>query len=344
MDLTNLPDTIEYTIVIGMICPLEPGNYQVGGTQVEISFPREIPFGYPVGSVRLSERLPEEVSTVFRVRWPDHGGKIEARFRAKGFEVHLSLEKAFRAINQLISAYKLVRVGHSEGITLRTVGVADTLLYECFIGSNGPLIVNRRLHGSGGPNEATRKETNDLARPHIEPGTYPVARRFLKCFELFDRSYYNETTVLAHSILDDVTQNALDSLIQTKGLNATEAGELLRAIKERRLRLYLGPVLKMLTSKTVTDLWPRAFDALKYLNDRRNEIAHNGADCSKAQSAHCLFVATAIVSILDRMGVADVKFPPGMLRTARIESSWTADRPDWAPNPTIEELDPWDWP
>ena len=61
--------------------------------------------------------------------WQDKNGKTAARLRSKSFETHLPIYDAIDKINEILLAFKLVRIGHIDGCGLRTVGIDDTLFY-----------------------------------------------------------------------------------------------------------------------------------------------------------------------------------------------------------------------
>jgi hypothetical protein len=51
------------------------------------------------------------------------------QLRSKGHLRHLVIHKAINAINEILLAYKLVRIGHIDSCGLRTVGIYDALFY-----------------------------------------------------------------------------------------------------------------------------------------------------------------------------------------------------------------------
>ena len=134
--------------------------------------------------------------------------------------------------------------------------------------------------------------------------------------------------------------------MESKGLDNKKARDvLLRAIKEARLSIYLGPLLKVLTGTTMSEIWPSSEAAIGWLNTVRNNIAHQGLIADRDTAGKAIFVCIKTLAGLNNHGLVSVTFPPGMFREARILAAHTLDRPDWAPS-THEEVenDPFDTP
>src|SRR5262249_22989756 len=189
-------------------------------------------------------------------------------------------------INKLFIAFKMVRVGHADGMRLRTVGISDTLFYWSMIDETptGDLNIGMRLDRRDYSWSADQRdsidphETTKLALPHVNSDSYPIARRYVRCFELLEHGFYKETVIVAHAILDDLVQEVIDTQLQSRGLDNEQSRELLiRAVKEYRLKIYLGPLLKVLAGNSINEIWPEAETAIAWLNSSRNKIAHGGS-------------------------------------------------------------------
>jgi hypothetical protein len=339
--------TIEYGIVVLMRGPIEPKAYQIGDKIVHVSYPEKVDLGFS-GPVYL----PEGLSTFFQVSWIDRGGRTEVRLQSQSFERYAPLQEALDAINALVEAFKLVRVGHSDGLSLRSIGVADTMVYNALLDGKATGILNRmaRLNKEQHPWVDERATSDDvhqttpLALPHIDTDTLPLARRYLRCFGLCERGYHAEALIMAHSILDDLTQETIDKLLHDKGLSEDSARALLiRGIKESRLKIYLGPLLKVLSGNTINELWGNADTAISWLNTTRNEIAHRGRKGTLKEAHWAIFASIKIAAVLDHHKMIDAEFPLGMFRSARVNASWTIGRPPWVPSNEDEvEYDPFD--
>lgn len=341
----KLPAQIDYHIVVAVLGPIISGNYEVGKTTIQVSYP---PF-INIASCGLAP-LPNGLSTMFRVMWEDSTGEIVKQFRSKGLERHEPLYYALEQINELLLAYKLVRIGHINGSEVRTIGEADCLLRAPFVNGKQTGELNIKLRTYGGTNRwgfaiAKHPEdplgTTELALPHIGKTTFPIGRKFARCFDLIEHGYYTEALVVSFAILDDQVQLVMHSLLETKGMTAeSDRRQLLRNLKEQRLKLFLGPVLKLLLSKSISELWPDADVALDWLNKERNNAMHGGYYANRRSAAFALFASMKLLLVLSRTGALNLDLPDGMYRTARITAAWQDSPPKWVPrSDQVENID-----
>lgn len=330
--------TEQITFVVGVAIrgPIVSGSYQVGKITVSVSYPSTIDLGFPTPI-----ELPKGLSTVFEVTWADTSGATARKLRSKGAERHHPIYYALEKINELLLAYKLVRVGHADGMGIRTIGRGDTLFYFGLIDGQSAENFNMGLktyqrdyqwaHSrSGHPDDALG--TTEVAKPHIAANTYPIARRYVRCFELLEHGFYTEALVVAFSVLDDLVQTMLDNLLEAKGMGSeTARNELLRGIKEHRLRLFLGPLLKVLSGKAINEMWGDAETALKWLNEKRNAVAHGGYQAEYSTAAKAVYACIKTLVVLNQNGLIKAEFPTEMFRHAKITAAWTETPPKWVP-------------
>lgn len=330
---------VTFTVGIGVRGPIAPGKYLVGRKEVEVSYPTSINLGF------ATLELPKSLSTLFVVTWEDKGGKVASRLKEKGFERHLPIYDALAVIAELILAYKLVRVGHHDGQGLRTVGIGDTLVYFSSIDGvpTGDLNVGlKNYEGNsawpGAMGSFDPHETTALAAPNIGTGTLPIARRYTRCYELLEHGFYSEAFIVAFSVLDDLVQQVLHDTLSAKGLaSKTERNELLRGIKENRLKLYLGPVLKLACGRDLGEMWPESSAALDWLNSTRNRIAHAAESADQSSAARAIFVCLRVVVALRQYGLTNAEIPVEIFRHAKITASWTLEPPSWVPSGEVAE-------
>jgi len=332
------PSKIEFFVCLSLQGPIVPGDYRVGRADINVSYPDQFDFG--LGPIQL----PKGGSTLFKVSWPDTDGRTKAHLESKSFHRKLPIYEALNLISKLLTAYKLVRVGHADGMRIRTVGICDTIFYASFIDgvSTGDLNVGIRLHPwTKLPFDP--HGTTELAKAHIDTDTYPIARRYLRCFELLEYGFYKETVIVAHAVLDDVVQDVIHEQIKAKGLTDRQSRELLvRAIKESRMRIYLGPLLKILAGVSIGEIWSEAPAALSWLNKVRNQIAHRGSTDDRDSACKAVFVSIKTVAALRSRGLVTEAFPPGMFRHARLTAAWTLNAESWVPSGDGIETDPFD--
>jgi hypothetical protein len=330
---------ISYTIGIGLRAPIKPGNYQVGRQQIQVLYPPSLDLGF------TTVDLPKSLSTLFVVTWEDKGGKVAARLNSRSFERHLPVYDALAAISELLLAFKLVRVGHADGRGLRTIGIGDTLFHFSAVDGVQTGNLNVGLKNYDGNNAWAAMEispdphgTTALALSHIGTGTVPIARRYVRCYELLEHGFYSEAFIVGFSTFDDFVQQTLHELLEAKGLAAkSERDELLRGIKENRLKLYLGPLLKLALGSDLATLWPHGSKALEWLNSTRNRIAHAAEVVDYAAAARGIYACLKLLVVLRDAGASRVEVPVELFRHAKITAAWTSDPPEWLPSGEVAE-------
>lgn len=333
-------DTITFCIGISIRGPIAKGDYDVGDAKINVSYPQWINLGF--GRIDL----PEGLSTVFTVSWPDTNGRSAKRLRSKSFERNLPIYDALDKINQVILAFKLVSIDKLDGSGLRTVGVGDTLFYFSKINDQytGTPNLGMKLYGHSWYPRAAEKgidpddphKITPLARPHIASNTHKITRRYVRCYELLEHGFYTEAFIVAFSILDDLVQQMLHRLLTDKGIDSEgERDEFLRGIKERRLRIYLGPLLKVLAGKDIFTMWPGSDRALDWLNRTRNRLAHDGEKADYATAAKGIFACIKTLTVLGQNHLLDADFTIEFFVHSKITAAWTEDAPAWVPSGSL---------
>ena len=316
---------ISYVIGIAIQPPIADGVYHVGKFCVEVSYPTIINFGV------IETELPRGMSTVFVVSWVDEKDDA-ANINSNTYHRNLVIYKALTAINEILQACKLVRIGHLAGCGIRTIGIYDTIFHFPMIDDkpNGSF---NSIFRHGQNLTASLNENAELAKPHISNPTLPVARRFTRCYELLEHGFYSESFIVSFSIMDDIVQEMLHNQLEKKGLTTKTDQELLtRGIKEGRLKIFLGPLLKIISGNNVSDLWPKSFEALEWLNSRRNKIAHGGFVADYNSAAVAIFACIKIIHSLHKAGLLKAEFPIEMLQYAKLAAAWTVKPPSWVPS------------
>lgn len=331
--------TISFTVGIGIRGPIEPGEYLVRNYHLQVSYPAVVNLGYN------SCEMPKSLSTVFVVSWEDHDESTAKLLQSKTYERHLPIYDVLNVISELLQAYKLVRIGHADARGLRTIGLYDTLFFYPSINGKHIGDLNVGLKNLAGNNawptaspSADPLDTTQLARPHIGKSSLPLARRYVRCYELLEHGFYSEAFIVAFSVLDDFVQQGLHDLLNSKGLKAeTERNELLRGIKENRLKLYLGPLLRLVSGQDIEALWPESKAALKWLNNTRNRIAHQAENIDYATAAKGIFVCLKLLVILNKNGVMRAEINIELFRNAKITAAWTSNPQKWIPSGELAE-------
>lgn len=330
---------IQFTVGVGLKAPIADGAYKVGVFNIEVSYPSAVNFGMG------PESLPIGLSTVFSVRWEDSKNQDAKHLQAQSYHRHLVIHKALGAINELLQAYKLVRMGHINSCGVRSVGVNDTLFYFSSIDGVPTGNLNVGFRGSRFQSHAASPHdpfgTTALAAPHIATETLPVARRYVRCYELLEHGFYSEAFIIAFSVMDDLVQEMQHSQLQIKGMSAkSDRDSLMRGIKENRLKLYLGSLLKITAGCTATELWPQAEKALEWLNKIRNNIAHGGFGADYHSAAVGIYACIKLLHTLHAAKLMTAEFPVEFFRHAKLTAAWTLNPQSWVPTGSqAESLD-----
>jgi hypothetical protein len=331
---------ISFTVCVGLRGPIEAGEYDVANKKVTVSYPNAVDINF------AKFDLPKSLSTLFVVSWKDNSNKtITNRLQSNSFERHLPLYEALEAISELLLAYKLVRIGHSDGMGIRTIGIGDTLFHFPAINGipTGDLNIGLKNYADNNAwqSDLTSNDPNgttNLAIPHIATSTYPVARRYVRCYELLEHGFYSEAFIVAFSVFDDLIQQSLHKILEQKGLHSKEErDQLLRGIKENRLKIYLGPLLKIAIGTSISTLWPDSKDALEWLNAIRNRIAHSGEKVDYATAAKGIYACIKTLVVLKENGIIDTDFSVELFRHAKLTAAWTINPPNWIPSGELVE-------
>lgn len=328
--------TITFHIGVGIQAPIPEGQYNVKNSIIDVQYPLQMNFG------RGPMQLPNGLSTVFCVTWPDIKGMDAANLQSKTHQRHLVIYKALDAINELLQAYKLVRMGHIDACGIRTIGKYDTLFYYSLVDGAPTRDLNvgwkANLVSICTTSPHDPFDTTTLAKPHIGTATLPVARRFLRCYELLEHGFYTESFIIAFSILDDLVQTTLHHQLELKGLpEKSDRDSLLRGIKESRLKLYLGPVLKIASGFSLKELWAESEESLDWMNRTRNNIAHAGYKANYDTAAVGIYACIKILHTLHQAKLLVAEFPVEFFRHSKLTASWTLSPPSWVPSGAAAE-------
>jgi hypothetical protein len=116
--------TIQFVVCLSLRGPIKPGVYKVDDATIDVSYPAQVTLGLP-GPIHL----PVGASTLFVVSWDDIETKTTKLLQGKSYERHLPIHDVLALISRLLMAFKLVRIGHADGMRIRTVGISDTLFF-----------------------------------------------------------------------------------------------------------------------------------------------------------------------------------------------------------------------
>lgn len=178
-------------------------------------------------------------------------------------------------IEKINYAIDLVRFSYKDGkftnmLRVRNIGEQDFIFHKLIINSKH---ITSGFSASYGDKTASHVEIEKLSE------SVPFEwRTFTRAKDLLHLGFFNESLIIGFNLLDYCVQKTIKSLM----INLTsdsEKEELLRQIKEQRLKTYLGTLFKTLTGKEFYDEKITA-KKLEKLNLKRNKIVHSGQNCS----------------------------------------------------------------
>lgn len=151
------------------------------------------------------------------------------------------------------------------------------------------------------------------------PSTNPVSSiscRVMSSLDLINLGFYTESFVNIFSLVDDLTQETVKSGLIKKGLDETQQKDLLRAIKEERLKIYLCNLAKLCDWQSLEEADKELFNKVMKVNALRNKIMHGSRRLTRNES---IDASNSLLGLIDWLrgnpfGYAIPQFP--LLRLA----------------------------
>jgi hypothetical protein len=241
--------------------------------------------GYPPRIVDPKRALDLDVSdcTVFTVT---HKAKTDLDFRVRRVADDL-LEQALQAISEVTIWNKaLERTGRVSSF-LRQLGRLDAKYFlieapnDLLIGWRNPLFwTDREGAGIFAGILGNMIVTNGPAANPIAG----VTRRVMSALDLINLGFYTESFVSLFSLVDDLTQEVIKAGMAKQGLDGEQQRSVLRAIKEDRLKHFLGTLAILCGWKSLAHENAVLYDSLLKSNTLRNSIMHGSARLFRRQA------------------------------------------------------------
>lgn len=182
---------------------------------------------------------------------------------------------------------------------IRNIGEQDFLFHKLYINNRHN---SSKLYASYKDKTASHVEIEKLSN------TVPFEwRTFSRAKDLLHLGFFNESLIVAFNLLDYCVQNTIKSLM-TNLTTDSEKEQLLRQIKEQRLKTYLGSLFKTLTGKTFYDT-KITENKLDKLNSKRNKIVHNGQNCTYEEVCESLKTVLYAIQGLNDKGNQKFEIP-----------------------------------
>lgn len=149
----------------------------------------------------------------------------------------------------------------------------------------------------------------------------PISRRVMSSLDLINLGFYTESFINLFSVVDDLTQEVIKSGFNKKGLSADEQNNMLRAIKEDRLKIYLCNLAKLCDWSSLEDVNPNLYKEILKVNTKRNNIMHGSTRLGRIETIESLNILLLLIDWLRKnpFGYQIPKFP--LLKIAEVEFS-----------------------
>lgn len=178
-------------------------------------------------------------------------------------------------IEKINYAIDLIRFSYKEGkftnmLRIRNIGEHDFLFHK--------LIVNDKRASTSYSASYGDKTASHIEIEKLSESVPFEWRTFTRAKDLLHLGFFNESLIIGFNLLDYCVQKTIKSLMSNL-TNDFEKEQLLRQIKEQRIRTYLGSLFKALTG---IDFYDEKITEKKVekLNLKRNKIVHSGQNCS----------------------------------------------------------------
>jgi len=275
--------------------------------------PLEIEFNYPDEKKEYIFRLHYN-SSIYDRFFSENKGRffletssyVELEEYSKQIPKTKALDKSIflNHIEKINYAIDLIRFSYKDGkatnmFRIRNIGEQDFLFHK--------LIINNRqrsssLSASYGDKTASHVEIDKLSE------SVPFEwRTFTRAKDLLHLGFFNESLIVGFNLLDYCVQKTIKSLM-TNLTTDSDKEQLLRQIKEQRLKTYLGPLFRTLTGKIFYD---KKFTVrkLEKLNSKRNKIVHSGQNCTYEEVCESLITIFYAIQGLNKKGNQKFEIP-----------------------------------
>lgn len=207
-------------------------------------------------------------------------------------------------IERINYAIDLIRFSYNEGkitnlFRIRNIGEQDFIFHK--------LMINNKLESSCISASYGDKTASHVKIEELSESVPFEWRTFTRAKDLLHLGFFNESLIIGFNLLDYCVQKTIKSLM-TNLISDSEKEQLLRQIKEQRLKTYLGTLFKTLTGKeyynnTITE------KKLDKLNSSRNNIVHNGKNCNYEEVCESLQTIFFAIQGLNERANQSFKIP-----------------------------------
>lgn len=167
-----------------------------------------------------------------------------------------------------------------------------------------------------------------------------ITRRIMSSLDLINLGFYTESFVNLFSLVDDLTQEVIKAGMMIHGLKEDEQKNLLRAIKEERLKVYLCNLAKLCGWKSLEEIEKELYRAVLKVNSTRNRIMHGARRLSRNEAIESSNVLLKLIDWLrnNPFGFTIPNFPA--LRVANAKFFLVPLKEDKEQNENSKNKDP----
>jgi hypothetical protein len=260
-------------------------------THFELSYADTFPLP-PTRSVSTS------TCTFIHVDFPQRFAGSEHEFKQWLAEntVRLIRDEVLRRVNHFLAAIQAADDDPYRTIALRNVGELDLFFHN--LSYKGEAVYARGTPSFFG---ALRTAEQEMA---AVPADVPaqVAPEWLlltRAVHLVNHGFHSEAVLVAFSLLDLKVQEFLAA--RFPNLDADQGDELLRVVESRRLKRYLGLMMRLCIGASPLDDREVAND-LAWLNHLRNGLIHEAEGCSMSDAQRALRIVKGLLEFLNQHG------------------------------------------
>jgi hypothetical protein len=302
-----MSDLVTHAAVIGRFM-LMPGIQPVslaqpkGDCLVAHSYPERIE------DPRRSLSLDVTDCTLFTVT---HVGRGEDDVESRTM-VEEVMEQAIQAVSEVTIWNKVQEVVGTTSSFSRQIGRLD-LKYFLIEGSHDRVVAwHNPLFSTdrAGASMLAGLLANMIVQngPSANP-TPAIIRRVMAALDLINLGFYTEAFISTFALVDDLTQEVMKAGMAKKGLDAEAQKGLLRAIKEERLKQFLGNLAILCDWQSLESANEKLFKELMAANGRRNRIMHGSARLTRGETLESI---NTLLKAIDWLRTNPFAFPiPG---------------------------------
>ncbi len=126
----------------------------------------------------------------------------------------------------------------------------------------------------------------------------PITRRVMSSIDLVSLGFYTESFVNLFSLTDDLIQNVIKSGMVQAGLSEVDQKDLLKSIKEERLKVYLCHLAKLCGWKSLKEEDESLYKKVVKVNTVRNKIMHGSRRLNREDSVNSSNVLLGLIDWL----------------------------------------------